>query len=219
MLHIYNPLTSLPVLLFGVLDGFKVALFLSFLAAAWGMWYLAAVLGAERPARLWMAVLFACAGPPVARFFQGQYLFTFGYAWIPWALGGLLAVLQTARRRHAAVAIGALALLFFSGNAYYAYYMLLTVALLSPVLLVSARPRWRVDWGRVRVLLVVGVAALALIAIQLLPLMEFWPRLNKAVNLDLTDSQTFQQVVLDLTSSDHNRPDARAALTPEEFYA
>jgi hypothetical protein len=35
-LHVYNPLATLPVLMLGVWDGFKVALFLSFLAAALG---------------------------------------------------------------------------------------------------------------------------------------------------------------------------------------
>ena len=75
MLHAYNPLASIPVLLLGVLDGFKVALFLSFLAAALGMWWLGRVLGVGRLGRLWMALMFAFTGQAVARFFQGQYLF------------------------------------------------------------------------------------------------------------------------------------------------
>src|SRR4030065_697238 len=36
LLHVYNPVVSVPVLLLGVLDGFKVAVFLSFLIGALG---------------------------------------------------------------------------------------------------------------------------------------------------------------------------------------
>jgi hypothetical protein len=220
MLYIFNPLVSLPLLWLGVLDGFKLALFLSFLAAAWGMWYLGKVLGFSAPARLWTALMFAFAGPAVARFYQGQYLFVFGFAWIPWAMAGILAALRTRRRRHTALALVALALLFFSGNVYYAYYLLVLVILLSPCLVLSRRPALHIDWRRVQILALLGVVAAGLIAIQFLPLAEFWPRITKATNRDLTDSQTFQQVLLDYTSSDPNRPDAVATtLTREEFYA
>ncbi len=218
MLSIFNPLVSVPILLAGVLDGYKIALLLSFLAAAWGMWYLGKVLGFSRPARMWAALFFALCGPAVGRFYQGHYLFVFGFAWIPWALAGLLAALRTHRRRHTAIAIGALALLFLSGNVYYAYYMLVVLVLMAPALVLSWRPVWRVNWQRVQVLAVIGIVALGLIALQLLPLAGMWPRLSKAVNLQLTDSQTFKQVLLDFTSPDSNRPDAAASLTREEFY-
>lgn len=68
MFHFFNPLVSLPILLFGVADGFKIAVFLSFVAGAVGMWFLALALGMKRVARLWMALLFAFAGQPTARF-------------------------------------------------------------------------------------------------------------------------------------------------------
>lgn len=219
MLHLFNPLTSVPVLLLGVLNGYRVALFFSFLAAAWGMWYLGRTVGLAAPARLWVAVMFACAGQPVAKFLQGQYLFVFGFAWIPWVLAGLLLAVHTRRRRHVALTVVALALLFLSGNVYYAFYMLVIGAVLSPLLVVVRRPRLQMDWRRVQVLALIGGLALGLIALQLLPLAEFWPRLNKATNLTLSDSQTLQQVVLDFTSTDRNRPDASAVLPPEEYYA
>ena len=45
MLHVYNPVVTLPVLLFGVRAGFKLALYFSFLTGAFGMWRLGVVLG------------------------------------------------------------------------------------------------------------------------------------------------------------------------------
>ena len=219
MLHVYNPLVTIPVLLFGVLDGFKIALFLSFLAAGLGMWWLGVVLGMGRAGRLWMAGMYAFSGPAVARFFQGQYLFVLGFAWIPWVLGSLLAVAQTRRRLHAAMAALAMALLFFSGNVYYAYYMLFVIGLYGLVMLFEFRPRPVLNRDRTVILLTVGVLAAGLIAVQLLPLLEFWPRISKATNPQLTDSQTFRQILLDYVSKDRWRADAIKAIPSEEFYA
>ncbi|RME45890.1 MAG: hypothetical protein D6791_09635, partial [Chloroflexi bacterium] len=209
MLHVYNPLVTVPVLLFGVLDGFKIALFLSFLAAGLGMWWLGAVLGMGRAVRLWVALMYAFSGPAVARFFQGQYLFVLGFAWIPWSLAGLIAATRTRRKLHAVIAIFALALLFFSGNVYYAYYMLFVIGLYCLVMLVRFRSRAPfADWNRAGVLLVVGVLAIGIIAVQLLPLVEFWPHISKGTNPAFTDSQTIRQILLDYISRDKNRPDA-----------
>ena len=142
-LHAYNPLATLPVLLFGVTDGFKLALFLSFLAAGLGTWWLALVLGIGRPGRLWAALMYAFTGQAVARFFQGEYDFVLAFAWIPWALGSLMLASHTRKPAHVALAALSLALLFFSGNVYYAYYMFFVLALYALVTLFSLRTHTR----------------------------------------------------------------------------
>jgi len=118
MLHIYNPVVTVPVLLFGVQVGYKLAIFFSFLLAALGMWWLGAVLGLGRPARIWMALMYAFAGQPVARFFQGEFLFVLAFAWIPWIIASLILVTKTRRRAHIALTAIFMALFFFCGNAY-----------------------------------------------------------------------------------------------------
>ncbi len=137
MLHVYNPVVTVPVLLFGVRAGFKLGVYFSFLIAAFGMWRLAKAMGFGRAARLWTALMFAFAGQPVARFFQGQYLFIFGFAYIPWIISSLVLVTQHLRRRDIAIAAGSLALLFFSGNAYYPLYMLFIIGLFMLVMLLA----------------------------------------------------------------------------------
>jgi hypothetical protein len=139
MLHVYNPVVTLPVLLLGVRAGFKLGVFLSFLIAALGMWELGRQLGLGRAARVWTALMYTFAGQPVGRFFQGQYLFVLGFAWIPWIVAFLLQARsagEDARRRRRAMTLAALsvALLFFSGNAYYQFYMLLAGGLLALVM-------------------------------------------------------------------------------------
>lgn len=221
-LHVYNPLATLPVLLFGVWDGFKIALFLSFLAAALGMWWLGAALRLGRPARLWMGLMYAFTGQGAARFFQGEYDFVLGFAWIPWTLAFTWLAVHTRRRIYAVTAAITLALLFFSGNVYYTFYMAFVIPLLA---LVSAT---EVDWGarkarwRSRALLIVVfivVLALGLAAIQWLPMVDYWKTYNKVPDPQLIGSHTLSQIWLDYVSTDHSRPDASKTLPPEEFYA
>jgi hypothetical protein len=66
MFHSFNPLVGLPTLLWGVQDGFKIAVFLSILVAALGMHRLGTALGLNRAVRVWMALMFAFAGQPLA---------------------------------------------------------------------------------------------------------------------------------------------------------
>jgi len=221
MLHAYNPLVTIPVLAFGMPDGFKVALALSIFAAAAGMWYLGAALGMSRPVRIGCGLLFAFAGQPAARFFQGQYLFVFGFAWIPWAFAFLLQALRTRRRLYAGLAVVCLALVFFSGNVYYSIYVLLAGVVLVVAYLfhpTRTRPFLRVDVARLKVLALIGVVGFGLVAVQFLPLREFLPRISKST--EVHGSHTLFQVLLDYTSKDRSRPDAYSVLpASEEFYA
>jgi hypothetical protein len=221
MLHVYNPVVTLPVLLFGVRAGFKLGVYFSFLIAAFGMWRLAATLGMGRVTRLWTALMFAFAGQPVARFFQGQYLFVFGFAYIPWIVSSLFLVTQRRCRRDIAVAVASLGLLFFSGNAYYAFYTLLVVGLFGVVMLFRINKRLpfiNLELRHTLTFLFIGILALGVIAIQLLPTVEFWPRVSK--DLNLAGSQSVGQIFLDYTSKDSHRPDAYSILpASEEFYA
>ncbi len=252
-LHAYNPLATAPVLLLGVEDGFKVALFLSFLAAAYGAWLLGLVLRVRPISRVWLALMFAFTGQAVARFFQGEYDFVLGFAWIPWVLAASLAAVRSGRRRGvyrwAALAAVSLALVFFSGNVYYAYYTAAIMVLFTVVAVVGVRRdaastggdssgalsrtpaqdasvsgtgkrlRLVLHLSRLRTLAFIAIFALGLAAIQLLPLVEFWPSLTKQADPQLAGSHTFGQILADYLSRDPWRPDAAAALPPEEFYA
>lgn len=217
MFHAFNPVVSLPVLLWGVADGFKIAVFLSFLLGALGMRRLGVALGVGPLLRVWMALMFVFAGQPTARFFQGQYLFIFGFAWIPWVIAGFFRTLETRRLRDLALTALALALLFFSGNAYYAFYMVFAAALFALVHGISLKPL-AFNPRPLVIVAAVGLLAMGLAAAQLLPTAEFWPRIGKS--LDLAGSHTPAQIFLDFTSTDSFRPDAYQKMPArEEFYA
>ncbi len=221
LLHVFNPLVSLPVLLLGVQNGFKLALFLSFLAAALGMWFLGRTLGMGRPARLWMALMFAFAGQPVARFFQGQYTFVLGFAWIPWFIAGLFLVLRTRRRLHVALAALALGLLLVSGNITYAFYMLIAALLFAAVMSFDfqpSKPYLLLRKPQALSIFWVLLLAFGLAAVQIFPLAQAWTKVNPLH--DLPGAHTLKQIILDYTSKDPVRPDAWQSLPArEEFYA
>ncbi|HNT24426.1 MAG TPA: hypothetical protein PKM21_08680 [Anaerolineales bacterium] len=224
MLHVYNPVVTIPVLLLGVRAGFKLGVFISFVIAALGMWQLGRQLGLGQAVRVWMAIMFAFAGQPAARFFQGQYLFILGFAWIPWIIAFLLKIRKSegqARRRAVILMAVSVALLFFSGNAYYQFFMLLACSLFALLTGFSAnrkKPYLRLDKGLAGSYLGVVLIALGLVAVQLMPSAQFWSRVSKDPNVE--GSHTFKQIFLDYTSKDSSRPDAYNDLPArEEFYA
>jgi 4-amino-4-deoxy-L-arabinose transferase-like glycosyltransferase len=227
MLHAYNPVVTIPVLLFGVRVGFKLAIYFSFLLAAFGMWRLGLVLGLGGPTRVWMALMYAFAGQPVARFIQGEYLFVLAFAWFPWIFSSLFQLAYTGRRRYSAESALFLALLFFCGNGYDQFYMLLLAGIFALVSLFGVRRRsgrwsnWRVprlNMALLGKLSVVAVLTSGMVSIHLLPMVELWPWMNKDTNVE--GGQSLKQIFLDYTSKDSYRPDAMDEYPArEEFYA
>lgn len=221
MNYAFNPLASGLVLLTGVAPGFKLAVWLSLLLVALGGWQLGRELGMGGPARVWVGLMLAFAGQPLARFFQGQYLFVLGFAWVPWALVGLFRLARTHSPRDLGLTVAALALVYFSGNSYYAFYLLLMGGLFVALTVIDLQPQAPyVQLHRQRVPPFLWLAGLAfgVIAIQFLPLLELWPRMEKS--LELAGSHSPYQVFLDYTSADTLRPDAYQVLPArEEYYA
>lgn len=221
-LHVYNPLVSLSVLVFGVWDGPKLAVFLSYLTAAAGMWWLGKVLGMRDGVRIWMGLSYAFTGQAAARFFQGQYDFVYGFAWIPWAIGGLIALAETRRPFYIALAAIFLTLIFFSGNAYYGFYMVFVALLLGLVACVHVRRKpfaVRFELATGRIFFFCGLLALGLSAIQLVPLLEGRAHISKGSDPTLVSAHTFAQVWLDYTALESRRPDTENFPAREEYYA
>jgi hypothetical protein len=221
MFHSSNPLVGIPILLWGVQNGFKIALFLSILAAALGMRQLGVALGLSRIVRTWMALMFAFAGQPLAHALQGQYLFIFGFAWIPWSIWGLYQLWRTRRLVYIALSALAMALVILSGDVYYAFYLAFAVVLFVIVVVLRIhrkRPFVQVDWKMLGAYAAVGVLSLCLVAIHLLPVIQFSSSMN--MGSGVYGSQTPQQVLLDFTSKDTYRIDAYTDLPArEEYYA
>ncbi len=221
MLHIYNPVVTLPSLLFGVRIGYRIALVFSYLIAAIGMMRLGRAFGLGKLVSLWLGFMYVFAGQPTARFFQGEYLFVFGFAWIPWVFYFLVRHWQTREFKKLVYFAFALALLYLSGNAYYPFllfWLLLIFVFLFMVRVLSQPIRLEID-GRFLVSMLIALAlGGGLIALHFLPMLQSRPYLVKGE--DVQGSHTLWQIWLDYTSRDTFREDAYTALPArEEFYA
>ena len=223
MLHVYNPFITIPILIFGEIEGFKIALFLGFVIAGLGMWWLGKELGFAWPVRVWLGLMFAFSGVPASKFIQGHYLMVFGFGWLPFFLAAIIATNRSRRSYYICLAALALAFLFFSGNAYYAYYTLWIIGIYAVITLfqVGLHPaKLFFNFGQLKILLCIGFLALGLIAIQLFPQLDYRSRYYKPTNSNLSDSQGMQDILLDFTSPEPFRPGALSnILRPEEFYA
>jgi hypothetical protein len=219
-MHLFNPITSIPVLLLDVVNGFKVAVFLSFILAAIGQWSLGRALGFRRSVRLWSAVLYALNGQAVARFVQGSYLFVFGYAWLPLIITGIVMSLRTRKVRYYLLTAVSLTLLFFSGNTYYSYYMAGTLILFTILAsFITNRERiFGLNWKALKPLLLIGILAIGLSAVQLLPTLEFWPHIQTPGDPNLETSQPLSEALTNWISTSTDRTEALKTLPPEEFY-
>ena len=219
MNHAFNPLFSIPVLLFGARTGFRLGLFFHFLLGGIGMWWFARINNLNAPARVWMALAFAFAGPPVARFYQGQYLFIAGYCLFPWVIGGIFASYMYKEKKFIAVTILSIGLLFFSGNIYFPYYMLF-VALLFGLfnLFYWHENGFFLNPRIIKVFLIIFVLSLGLISVQLFPMFEFRNWIQKPF-LEEQFAHNFYQIWLDLTLAKAPRTVASPMLPPEEYYA
>ena len=220
MLHIYNPVVTLPVLLFGILNGYKIALLLSFFLAAVGMWRLGRVLGFGKLPSLWIGLMYTFAGQPVARFFQGEYLFVFGFAWIPWIIGNLFLLYYDRKPKWIVYCALSIALLYHCGNLYYPFLIVFIIAIFFIVFVISRQSNGLVPFDKQFFLwlVFVGLLTTGLIAIHLFPAVQFYPWVTKGE--DVQGSHTLFQIWLDYTSKDTFRPDAYQILPArEEFYA
>lgn len=220
MLYIYNPIVTIPGLILGPLDGFKIALLLSFFLASLGMWRLGRILGFGKIPSLWIGLMYAFAGQPAARFFQGEYLFVFGFAWIPWIIGNLFLLYYDRRVKRIVYSALSIALLYHSGNLYYPFYIALIIGIFC-IVFVVVRPGnslVQLDKQFFLWMVFVGLLSIGLIAIHLLPAIQFYPWVSKGE--DIQGSHTLFQIWLDYTSKDSFRPDAYQILPArEEFYA
>lgn len=224
MSHAFNPFITLPVLILGVLDGFKLAILIHFILGGLGTWWLARQIGLAPGWRIWAALMFMFSGVFSIKFLQGHYLMIFGLGWVPISLAALLKAINSRKPVTATLAAAALALLFFSGNGYFAYYMLWVVLIAAIAFLpvVETKPfHVSIPGARAWQFLLTGLLALGLVSVQLLPMAEMIQRSGKKT-ISLEQSHTIGQIWQDFTSRDAFRQDTestQSTLRPEEYYA
>ena len=168
--HFWNPVATVPVVLWGGVNGMKVSLYLSLLIAGFGQWFLAHVFGARGLFRLWAGLLFALSGGLALLLWLGWYELLVGVAWFPWCFGLLWLALRRRDQLSLALTALAVAMVITAGGGYYPLYLAVCLAVLTVAALARARrgARWAVA-GRA---LAVAALAAGLSAVTLVPLAD-----------------------------------------------
>ena len=161
--HFWNPVATIPVMIWGGVNGMKVAEFLSLVAAALGQWVLAHVLGVRGIFRLWAGLLFALSGGLVLFWRLGWYELLVGIAWFPWCFAGLWVALKRQDRLSLVLTALALFMVATTGGGYYPLYLGVCLAVMTLILLYWAPPARRnlmMRRAAIIVLLMVGLSAI-----------------------------------------------------------
>ncbi len=168
--HFWNPVATLPVLLWGGVNGMKVSIFLSLLVAGFGQWFLAHVFGGRGVFRLWAGLLFALSGGLAGLLWLGWYELLVGVVWFPWCFALLWVALWRHDRLSLVLTALAVAMVVTAGGGYYPLYLAVCLVVLTGATL------WQGQRGQRRAMLgravAVAVLAVALSAATLVPLAD-----------------------------------------------
>lgn len=168
--HFWNPIATLPVLLFGGINGMKVSVFLALLIAGLGQWWFGHVFGLRGAVRLWSALLFMVSGGLALLWRVGWYELLLGIAWFPWCFASLWWALRRKDRSSLALTAVLVAMVLTTGGGYYPFYLLVSLGTLVGMALIYARPGSRIrTLGRA--VAIAGLSA-GLTAVMLLPILD-----------------------------------------------
>jgi hypothetical protein len=197
--YLLNPVSSLPLLLMDGVTGSKVSFCLTLLIAGYNMWAFGYALGVGSLARVTMGALYMMSGGIAGKFYPGHFQLGLSLAWVPLVFATLWWTLHSRDRRAPVCLAIAFALLFFAGNIYYTLHTLLSCFVIVVFHLFSG---WRLRWDRVRRLILGGVFAFGLAALQFMPIWSVQDSIagGHGSDLDLHDRYSFDQAVINMTT-------------------
>lgn len=171
---IFNPIVSAPSLLIGPVMGLRISVILSYFLAGLGGWFLGRVLGFESLARVLLALLLMGKGNLHAMLNSGYFQLALSQIYMPYVIGGIIAIFRWPQRRWPVVLTGlSLALQFLSGNIWYMLPTAIGAIAVGGVLLIGAGKRW-IDLAAFKRLVLAAVFTVGLSAVVALPvLLEF----------------------------------------------
>jgi hypothetical protein len=189
--HFWNPVSTIPILLWGGINGMKVSIFLTFIVAGLGQWLFAYVMGLRRVFRLWSSILFMLSGGLALLWRVGWYELLLGVAWFPWCFALYLRALQKHTWPAIFLAGAAIFMVISTGGGYYPIYLLVCMAVIFAVVCLQAMPDERLRQIRTSVLVVLCSAALS--AVVIVPYINVYRYTGRDVTVDLY--QSFSQPI------------------------
>jgi sorbitol-specific phosphotransferase system component IIC len=195
-----HPLVAFPTLLFGVVDGAKIALLLSLIVAGLAQWWLAKTIGAGRLARLFTAATAVIGGHLAGKMQLGAVGLVISTAACSLVLAPALELALHQRWRSASWLGIALGLAALAGQGYLQIGMLLCYV---PAFLICLARR---DWWRDhlwRKFAAAGVIAALIAGVLLVPLLHFGSNITKPLDFTFDSAQSLQYQPLNLVIHDY----------------
>jgi len=195
MLH---PIVALSTLLWGVVNGSKVAIIASFWFGGVAQWWIARSLGLGGLARVWSGALAVVASYLSGRMENAAFGLVLSSAMCALVIATALNLARNPNRVSTALMAVALASALVAGQAYIQFGLLMT----GPAylfLLLNTRLNWRPVWRNFAA--AAGVSVL-LAAPLLVPLAHFFPHLHKDADRTFPTAQPLEYLVLNLVVRD-----------------
>lgn len=184
--HFWNPVATLPVWIWGGVEGMKVSVFLSFALAGIGQWLFAHVFGLRSIIRLWAALLFMVSGGLALLWRLGWYELLLGAVWFPWSFAAVWWSLRRRDRASLILAAFCIAMVISTGGGYYPLYLFVCLVILVGMAMLWARRPERAPMLR-RAIAIMALSA-CLLAVMLLPLLDGYRYTSRDTLPDLQQS-------------------------------
>lgn len=169
---VFNPLSTLPSVLYGGVNGIKLSIVVYVILVGLGGWFLGRVLGFGSVGRVLLGLLLIGKGNMHAMLEGGYFQLGVSQAYMPWIIGGAIAAIRHWKERWSPVLLAVMVvLLFFAGNIWYTLPMLASVALLAITHLLFFQGKI-INLPMIRRLMWAGVLTMGLAAITLIPIWE-----------------------------------------------
>ena len=228
---IFNPLASGPSLLLGPVTGLRISVILGYFLAGLGGWFLGRVLGLGSVARVLLAMLLIGKGNIHAMMDSGYYQLALSQTYMPYVIGGVIAIFRWSNRRWPVVLTAlAMALQFLSGNIWYVLPTAVGAVCVGGVLLIGTGKRW-IDVAALKRLILAAVFAVGLSAIVAVPVVLQFKQLGRHPNevdagwfvsvpniLQLYFDPNPIQLITMRTPSDGNKETYRLLKELDEFF-
>jgi hypothetical protein len=196
---VLHPVTVLTTLIWGVINGSKVALTISFIMAGWAQWWIAKILKLGRTARLWSGAIAIVSGHLAGRMELGVGVLDISACTLIIA-PGLSAVLN-GRRRDIILFGLMVALALLSGGGYMQAGMFL--AMIPAFLIFIFNSQFKFT-PAVKNIVLAAVLAVFLSGIFWVPMLHLWPYIHKNIDPLFRSAQPMAYQPLNLVISDWN---------------
>ncbi len=194
-----HPLVALPVLLWGVTNGIKVAIFLAFLSAGLALWWQGWLWRVRPVVRVWGAWMVMASGMISARLELGDLHTVFSLGALAWMFPAWWYAWQKAGRFAALPFAWALGLGILAARGYHLFGALVTWGALVALMLWIEKAHRRALWTKAwRGLL----GAFLLAAPVLLPLARMWPDMVKETDPSFHTTQSLGNLIFNFLIAD-----------------